>query len=208
MRTRQRAPHIIRACVIAASSACALLLAGCQSPSARHAPTRVTFDDVPLGAVRNLSTDGRDFFSGVAEPTGLKVLRDDHGVKTVIDLRLPDQKPADYEQTVRSVGLEYVAVPIHSDALTPEDAEAILEALDEHNEAPMLIQCGSANRAGAAYGLYCALKLNRPIDEALRLAEQAGARNEQLKRDLERYLRARAEDEDDDDLDDNDDDDD
>ena len=181
-----------RNCLPIAIGLCVLIFAGCRGPAGRRAPERVTYDDVPLGAVRNLTTDGRDFVGGVAEPAGLERLRDAHGVKTVIDLRKPEQKADGYEEMVRSKGLTYVAVPMNSEALTAEDAAAILRALEAHDNEPLFFECGSGNRAGAAYGLYCGLRLNRPVDEALRAAEQAGVRNEMLKRDLARYLEENA----------------
>lgn len=170
----------------------ATLLAGCQS-APKRAVTPVPESEIAAKDARHLTTDGRTFVSGVLTRDGLAALHA-RGVQTVIDLRLPSQVPKGYEQMVHELGMAYVARPMHSDRMSGSDAGRVLESVEKHDKQPMLIQCGSSNRAGAIYGLYRAKTEGLRTDDAIDLAKEAGMRNKELEGDVRKYLESSEED--------------
>jgi len=158
---------------------------GCQSPAPRPVP--VSPREIPQSQIAHLVQAGPYYISGDATPDGLKALKQ-RGLKTVIDLRLPEQVPAGYEQAVREIGLNYVLVPMQSHSMSPEQAEAVLAAIDAHADQPLLLECKSGNRSGAAYGLYMGVRKQCTVEASLRLARAAGMSNDKLAADLRAYL--------------------
>lgn len=160
------------ACVFALA---ALLVAG-GCARQLHGPKPIELD-----GVKNLSQDGDVLVSGEVAPESYSAIRD-KGVRTVVDLRQQDQKSSEQEAAARAAGLNYVALPMPSDQLSPEQAKAFLDVM-EHTRGGVLIQCGSANRAGAMYGLYSA---SCGVDAAIarEWAQQAGMKNPDMTRDL------------------------
>lgn len=157
-----------------------LMAAGCQSSARGPQP-------VEAEGVQRLSRDGDLFISGAAEPKAIEELKR-RGVTAVVDMRLADQIPVGYADAVRAAGVQYVHVPIQSESLTAEQADAFVKAMSEHERESVLLQCGSANRSAAMYGLYKAWSGQCSIEEALGLARQAGMRNESLAEDVRRYV--------------------
>lgn len=168
-----------------------IALGGCHAGDHMVRPEPVPETEIALSEVRHLRSDGHFFISGVVTPKGLSALHA-RGVEAVVDLRLPEQIPEGYAQQVRDLGMTYVAVPMHSDGVTFETAEAALKAVESHADWPLLIQCASGNRSGAIYGVYRAAKDDLEPEEALKLAREAGMRNEQLAADVRRFLAQRA----------------
>jgi uncharacterized protein (TIGR01244 family) len=138
-----------------------------------------------LEGVKNLSQDGEVYVSGEVAPEAYPTVRE-QGVMTVVDLRQTDQKSADVEQAARAAGLNYVALPMPSDQLSAEQARAFLDAM-KNARGGVLIQCGSANRAGAMYGLYSA-SCGVDASIAQEWARQAGMKNPDIARDLEQRI--------------------
>jgi uncharacterized protein (TIGR01244 family) len=158
-------------------------LAGCQS--APHKPVRIESDNV-----RNLSRSGRLYISGVPDDEGLQQIKD-RRVQTIIDFRLEDQYSEDYPQRVRDLGMDYVAIPMRSDGMTDEQAETFVKVMEARGDETILLQCASANRSGAMYGVWCAVHDGLPTDEAIEQARAAGMKNDELAEDLRQYLDAR-----------------
>ncbi len=161
-----------------------LITVGCGGPV--DGPTSLDLEGVP-----NLSQDDSIYVSGCPTSQGLEALKA-RGVKTVIDLRQNHQRSEEYPEAVRKLGLNYVHLPMSSDAMTEEQADDYLDAIRRYGDQPILNHCGSANRSGAMHGLYLATERGCSIDEAVRRARRAGMRNEGLARDLRNILEARA----------------
>lgn len=161
-----------------------LALTACQQqgPRVHMRPTPETIE-----GVRNVTRDGDLYVTGSLTDHGLETMRA-RGVKTVVDLRLPEQVPTDYPARVRALGMKYVHAPMESNAMTSEVADNALDALEHSATGPVVLQCGSANRSGAIYGAYLCRSKNTTATEAMKLAREAGLRNDELAADLEKYL--------------------
>lgn len=73
----------------------------------------------------------------------------------VIDLRMPDEDRglADERAAVEGLGMSYIALPINGGAdITFENANALNELIAQFDK-PVLVHCGSGNRAGALLAL-------------------------------------------------------
>ena len=95
-----------------------------------------------------VGTAGKLNGDGVAEAKAL-------GFKLIIDLRRPDENGVTEEQAaVQTVGIAYRNIPLAADASAWDQVEAVTAALADPANYPVLLHCGSANRAGAVWALY------------------------------------------------------
>lgn len=137
--------------------------------------------------VTNLVADGDYYIAGSPSAEGVRSLKA-RGVRTVIDVRLPEQVPAGYREQVLGEGLQYVHIPMRPDALTAEQADAFRAAMRSAGDEPVLIHCQSGNRAAGMYGVHLGCDLGLTTSEALERARRAGLKNPDLIEDVRRYL--------------------
>ena len=105
----------------------------------------------------NVGLAGRLTADGVREAQG-------HGFNLIIDLRQPTETGVDVEQAiVREIGLSYESIPLAKDKTALQQIDHIAALLEDEANYPVLIHCGSANRAGAAWALYRAQNGVPPI---------------------------------------------
>ena len=100
----------------------------------------------------------------------------DSGFAAIIDLRRPEEdRGIDEQAAVEGLGMSYVSLPIDgADGVNFENADALNQLLAEI-DGPVLVHCGSGNRAGAVLAL--AEKLNGADNEkALQFGREAGLR--------------------------------
>ena len=140
-----------------------------------------------MEGIRNPSQDRYLYISGAVTGETLEQLRDE-GVQTVIDLRMDDQKRPEDVPTIKGLGLKYVSLPMQSSGMTDAQAEAFLAAMKENGQGKVLLQCGSANRSGAMYGLYIGATHDCTIEEAMEYARRGGLRSDDLAADIQAYL--------------------
>ena len=78
----------------------------------------------------------------------------DTGYAAIIDLRRPEEaRGIDEQAEVERLGMSYVSIPVDgANGVTYENAELLNQILGE-TEGPVLIHCGSGNRAGALLSL-------------------------------------------------------
>ncbi len=97
------------------------------------------------------------------------------GYTTVVSLRTEGEPGSEGEQaTAERVGLTFVSIPVPgAEGLTEENARALDEAL-EQSSGPVILHCGSGNRAGSLLGLRAYVTEGASGDEAMRLANEAG----------------------------------
>jgi uncharacterized protein (TIGR01244 family) len=92
-----------------------------------------------------------------------------HGIKTVIDLRLSSETPASNAQAAARSGLDYANIPIDKASLS-EKQIAELDRVMQEKEGPFLIHCASGARAAMLLALSKAKKngwtAERTFDEA------------------------------------------
>ena len=100
------------------------------------------------------------------------------GVTTVIDLRGPgEDRGFDETAVAESLGLRYVRIPVAGgDDLQAANVRAVYNALQQ-SQGPVLLHCGSGNRAGAVLALVNAQHESASTTDALELGRQAGLRS-------------------------------
>lgn len=140
-----------------------------------------------VSGVKNLSRDGDIYVAGTPTPEGLEALKA-RGVKTIIDLRQPQEGTAEESEAANALDLRYINIPMRSDELTEAQANALMDAMNQAGDEPVLLHCAGASRAGAAYGLFLGRSGKCAPDDAVQKARAAGMRNEKLKTDLESRL--------------------
>ena len=75
-----------------------------------------------------------------------------HGVKTVIDFRLPTETAIPNETLVTQYGLNYVNIPVSKTSPSQQQIEELDQALQEKN-GPFLLHCGTGMRAAMLLAL-------------------------------------------------------
>lgn len=158
-----------------------ILQSGCAQQGG--GPAKVT----DVSGVKNLSRDGRVYVAGTPTAEGLDQLKQ-RGVKTVIDLRMPQEVKPEEVQAAKDRGMTYVSIPMQSDKLTDEQMNTFMDAMRQTGDEPVLVHCAGASRAGAMYGLYLGKSGQCPAEEAVRRAKAAGLKNEKLEGDVKNAL--------------------
>ena len=125
---------------------------------------------VPIRFAAGRYTGGQPTPAQLAELPG-------HGVRTVINLRTPDE-PVEYDEAAEAarLGLRYLTFPICGAAdLAPERVRQFGAALEEAARVGgVLVHCASSNRVGAMIALHESLNRGRPLEEALACGRAAG----------------------------------
>ena len=80
------------------------------------------------------------------------------GFTSIVDLRGPDEGTESEKKAVESAGLRYFNIPVTDGLPTPFQIIEFAHVVEDPDNAPLLIHCGSANRVGAMWALYRALQ--------------------------------------------------
>lgn len=101
------------------------------------------------------------------------------GVRTVIDLRPASEDHGfDEARALQERGLRYRRLPIASAKdLTPANASALKQLLQDSDGGGVLLHCASGNRVGALLALMAAQEEGLPPEQALALGRQAGLKS-------------------------------
>lgn len=96
----------------------------------------------------------------------------EHGIKTVIDFRMPGETPAPNADLAAAHGFDYVNIPVSKASLSADQIDALDRVMDE-KEGPFLIHCATGARAAMLLCLSKARKegwdARRTLDEAKNL---------------------------------------
>ncbi len=105
----------------------------------------------------------------------------EHGYRTVLDLRAPDEaRPYDEPEAVRRLGLEYVSLPVTPDTLTDDTFARFRSLMRDQGKRPIVVHCASGNRVGALLIPYFILDEGRTPEQALEAAAEVGLRSREL----------------------------
>jgi uncharacterized protein (TIGR01244 family) len=94
------------------------------------------------------------------------------GFRTVINLALHDDPRyslPDEAATVRSLGMNYVHIPVQFATPTEQDLLAFFDAMDAHGGEKVWIHCAANMRVSAFLGLYRVVRQGWPQDKAFEL---------------------------------------
>ncbi len=83
------------------------------------------------------------------------------GVQTVINLAIPESPRALPEEAsiVRSLGMEYIGIPVQWEAPMHHDLEMFMDAMDAHRAEKLFVHCQANYRVTGFMLLYRALRL-------------------------------------------------
>jgi uncharacterized protein (TIGR01244 family) len=99
------------------------------------------------------------------------------GFATIVDLRGPNEGTAAEKQAVEAAGLRYVNIPVTGSGPTDAQVAEFARVVGDANNAPLLVHCVSANRAGAMWTLY-RVRHGTPPSVALEEGRTVGLRPE------------------------------
>jgi uncharacterized protein (TIGR01244 family) len=122
-------------------------------------------------------------------PEGLKEARA-RGIRTVINLRYPNEVSWDQAAYAQQLGIEYHSIPFNSgQTLTDDVFNQVRRVLNERKEAPVLLHCASANRVGAVWLVHRVLDGGIAYDQALAEAKAVGLRSAEYEARARDYIR-------------------
>ncbi len=133
---------------------------------------------VPFGhqviAVQNYSRVTEQIaISGLISEGGVQALAAT-GFKTIIDLRTKNEGVMEEKALVDLAGMMYINIPTTVAGITKEQVAAFTKVI-ELAQAPILIHCGSGNRASAMWASYRITKGDDP-EVAIEEARKTGLR--------------------------------
>ena len=164
------------------------LLASCGESEAAESPSPPAPEKQTLGEIGNLSFTEGFYLAGQPTESDIALLVE-QGVKTVIDLRMPDE-PRGYDEAkvVTDAGMSYVSVPFRSSDLSDEIIDRLRDVLKDSQNQPVLMHCGGANRVGAIWLAYRALDHGLSTEDALAEAKAVGLRTESMEQTALEYV--------------------
>jgi uncharacterized protein (TIGR01244 family) len=124
-----------------------------------------------------IATAGLLLDGAVAELKGL-------GFATILDLRGPEEGTDAERSAVTAAGLRYLNIPFTAAAVTEAQLVEFARVVEDKGNYPLLIHCHSANRVGAMWTLYRAVR-GAPFAMAVAEGRVIG-----LQPDRERIVRA------------------
>jgi protein tyrosine phosphatase (PTP) superfamily phosphohydrolase (DUF442 family) len=86
----------------------------------------------------------------------------DHGFQVVINLAVDNKPPyslAGEAELVRSLGLEYIHIPVKFSEPTEQDLAQFSDAMDAHAGRKKFVHCAANKRVSVFVGLYRVLRL-------------------------------------------------
>ncbi len=91
--------------------------------------------------------------SGKLAPGALEELKS-HGFKTIVDLRTVSEGTSDEAELAKKAELSYHNIPVGKSWPTAEVFTQFKTLVENEDNYPMLIHCGSANRVGMVWTMY------------------------------------------------------
>jgi protein tyrosine phosphatase (PTP) superfamily phosphohydrolase (DUF442 family) len=129
----------------------------------------------PISSIHNYrAVDANLFTSGQPTEGQFDALAEE-GIEVVINLALhndPRYSLPDEAGLAKSLGMEYIHIPVQFKAPTEADLLKFFDAIDKHQHRKMLVHCAANMRVTAFLGLYFAVRQNRSDDDAFALMKQ------------------------------------
>jgi len=155
-----------------------------------HESARIEAD--PAVRARNATRFGNYvYFAAQPEESDFKLYAD-RGVKTVINLRTPEEMASlgfDEKAAVEAAGMAYVQVPIGADGLDRAGLQEIALRLENAGSAPALLHCASSNRVGYVWSIFRATRHGLDEEAAVAEGKQAGLRAPALETSAREWIR-------------------
>jgi uncharacterized protein (TIGR01244 family) len=145
-------------------------------PGASQAPAPVPDEAPPTFDILNARTPFEGVLTGGQVTEEALAAAAAAGYRTVVNLRTLEEEGAwDETAVVEGLGMRFVHLPMAGGAgLTEDNARALAAVLDEPENYPVLIHCGSGNRVGALLALKAFQLDGKRAEEALEIGHRAG----------------------------------
>jgi uncharacterized protein (TIGR01244 family) len=160
------------------AAACVVLVAGCARTE-RTRPGPFVDVEVPDAAPLGIPYEKAPFpgivTGGPLTDEQLDRARES-GYQTIVSLLPPaEQAPGGDAARVEASGLRYVSIPVSgAQDVTPENAAALREVLEDRGAYPVIVHCASGNRVGALFAVDAAVHRGLDVDEAVEIGRSAG----------------------------------
>lgn len=142
-----------------------------------------------LGDIHKISRFDSVFLAGEPTEDDFKLAKEKEGIKTVINLRMPDELDWDEAAAAKKLGMDYFHLPIGSAAaLKDETFMKSRQLLNDKKRHPVLLHCASANRVGAVWLVHRVLDQQVPYDKALEEAKKVGLKSADLEAKAKDYI--------------------
>ena len=139
-------------------------------------PATAGLDQAPLIEIHNAKRVFPGILSG-GQPTDAQlVAAQAKGFRTVINLRTAGEMQGSNEaDVVHELGMNYITIPVAGAAgINRENRQALVAALADSSQYPVLVHCASGNRVGALFALDAASGGQLPVEEVMAIGMQAG----------------------------------
>jgi uncharacterized protein (TIGR01244 family) len=114
------------------------------------------------------------------------------GIKTILNFRKADEISFDENAVVEAQGIAYVHLPFQkAEELTDALLDKAREVLRNPKNRPVLVHCGSANRAAAVWLAYRVLDDKVSWDQAVQEARTMGLRSADFEQRVKDYTTRR-----------------
>ncbi len=138
----------------------------------------IVFAAIPFGhqviTIQNYNRAAPDIAtSGLIGDGGPSILAA-HGFKTVIDMRVANEGTSTEKALIEAAGLVYVNIPMTVTNISHEHLDAFTQAIEKLPK-PILVHCGSGNRAGAIWASYL-ISQGEDVENAIAAGRKAGMR--------------------------------
>lgn len=138
-----------------------------QAQPQRRPPAEPDYD-VAAMFKRHYNPVSAEFLTG-AQPTPeiLKNLRDEKGIKVVINLRPPQEfNSAEVQEAAKRLGLRYFNIAVVYRNPQPEQVDEFLKITDDPANRPALVYCAMNIRAGTFFAIRRVLRDGWTFEEA------------------------------------------
>lgn len=140
------------------------------------------------GNIAKVHTVDGIYLSGQPKEADFTAIKED-GIKTVINLRKPDEMTDfDEKKVVEDLGMTYISLPWNG----PEELSDYIfdksRNLLKNAEKPVLLHCASSNRVGAVWLPYRVLDNGLTLEEALDEAKEVGLKSAEYQQKAEEYV--------------------
>ncbi|MBI3734962.1 protein tyrosine phosphatase family protein [Candidatus Sumerlaeota bacterium] len=142
-----------------------------------------------VGQTPHLTTFGNHVYFAPQPATDDFKAFSEKGVKTVINLRTPQEMTFDERAAVTGAGMEYIQVPVGKDEPPEEEINRAMDALDKADKEPVLMHCHSSNRVGYMWAMYRGTRHGLPVEDAIAEGKAAGLKSPQLEERARAYIK-------------------
>lgn len=179
-----RSLHQIATSAASCSVVLALSVAALRAQPPAPTPPASSSAAAPIPVARFHRVDGRLYRGGQPDETGFRALKE-IGVRTIINLRLPeDAVRTDEQRIVESLGMRYVNIPVQDGnfftwfrRIPDTSVRAFLDAVEAAEEGPVFVHCRrGTDRTGAMVAFYNIVEGGWDREKAVDEAEKRGMR--------------------------------